>query len=101
MKPSKKTQKRKPTKKTTKTNRRKTVRRGGSIGHGEVDVYLIAYPRHRNDKRRVMYYAQSVHEDPKDFFNVDFIEDLMETMVKSKEPLVTYHKKLKIKEKED
>jgi hypothetical protein len=88
-------------KRLRKSNKTVKRRRGGTIGQNEIDVYLIAYPRHKNDKKRIMYFSQTLHNDPNDFFNAGFVEDMMESMVKTKEPLVTYHKKLKIKEKVD
>ena len=80
----------------TRSNRTK----GGRIGNNTVDMYLIAYPARRKHDR-VMYYMQQNHEDSADLLNIDFVEDLMETMIKSDPPLIAYKKTMKLKEKRD
>jgi len=74
--------------------------KGGRIGNNTVDMYLIAYPNRRKHDR-VMYYMQQNHEDSADLLNIDFVEDLMETMIKSDPPLIAYKKTMKLKEKRD
>jgi len=50
---------------------------------------------------RIMYYVQQNHADTGDLLNTDFVEDLMETMIKSDPPLVAYKKTIKTQEKKD
>jgi hypothetical protein len=88
---------------TSKFGKRRTQSKrvkGGRIGNNKVDMYLIAYPNRRKHDR-VMYYMQQSHEDQGDILNIDFVEDLMETMVKSDPPLIAYKKTMKLKEKRD
>lgn len=80
--------------------RKQKPKRGGRIGKNKVDMYLIAYPQNLKHDR-VMYYTQHTHEDGNDLTNVDFIEDLIETMIKSDPPLVAYKKTMTMKEKKD
>ena len=80
----------------TKSRRAK----GGRIGNNQIDMYLIAYPN-KGKHDRVMYYMQQNHEDSADLLNIDFVEDLIETMIKSDPPLIAYKKTMKLKEKRD
>jgi len=50
---------------------------------------------------RIMYYVQQNHADTSDLLNTDFVEDLMETMIKSDPPLVAYKKTIKTQENKD
>ena len=89
--------------KQNRTKKRTTRRRpkhGGRVGNNTVDVYLIAYPGSVNHDR-IMYYVQQNHADTGDMLNTDFVEDLMETMIKSDPPLVAYKKTIKTQEKKD
>lgn len=95
-----KTQSKRKLKKTIGRKTRRNRVKGGRIGNNQVDMYLIAYPN-KGKHDRVMYYMQQNHEDPADLLNIDFVEDLMETMIKSDPPLIAYKKTMKLKEKRD
>jgi hypothetical protein len=95
-----KTQSKRKFKKTVGRKTRRNRAKGGRIGNNTVDMYLIAYPNRRKHDR-VMYYMQQNHEDSADLLNIDFVEDLMETMIKSDPPLIAYKKTMKLKEKKD
>jgi hypothetical protein len=92
------------TKKNIRNKRRKTQhkrRHGGRIGSNTADFYLLAIPRTTKEKDRIMYYTQFDHDDSSDLMNIGFIEDYMETMVKSTKPPITFHRRYRIKAKEE
>lgn len=87
-------------KKRDQTRRRKKHVKGGKIGNNSVDFYLMAFPG-KVKRDRVMYYMQYNHEDKDDLVNVDFVEDLFETMVKSKKPLAHYKTTVRMNERDN
>lgn len=90
----------KRTKKQNITRRRRRILKGGKIGNNSVDFYLMAFPG-KVKRDRVMYYMQYNHDDKDDLANVDFIEDLFETMVKSKKPLAHYKTTVRMNERDN
>jgi hypothetical protein len=99
-----KTLRRSLSKKRKLTRRRRQrpfiLSKGGKIGNNSVDFYLMAFPG-KVKRDRVMYYMQYNHEDKDDLVNVDFIEDLFETMVKSKKPLAHYKTTVRMNERDN
>ncbi len=101
MRTKSKTLRRSLSKKRNQTRRRRRpLSKGGKIGNNSVDFYLMAFPG-KVKRDRVMYYMQYNHEDKDDLVNVDFIEDLFETMVKSKKPLAHYKTTVRMNERDN
>ena len=92
---------RRNTKKYNQKKRKTQRKKGGRIGNNTADFYLLAIPRTTKDKNRIMFYNQYVHEDPEDLLNIGQIEDYMEMMVKSTRPPLSFHRRYKIKAKDD
>lgn len=91
---------RKTFKKRNQTRRQRKSVKGGKIGNNSVDLYLMAFPG-KVKRDRVMYYMQYNHDDKHDLANVDFVEDLLETMVKSKKPLTHYKTTVRMNERDN